>query len=245
MHISQIYITKQDTSTLPEKLSYINSNIGKLFPDAIHVIYNNSMLRDFISEKFSKDVVLAYDSLNPFAYKADLGRYCLLYELGGWYFDIAVRPVMRPDFPKGTEWVAFRSASSWANCCWNCSNAVIYSAPKNPILLNAIDMVIRNCKTGYYGTRSIDPTGPTLLGQALAAGGTNINHVYGDVLQLTPSHTLKNRAFILPNGAIFAWSKPWVSGSPVSLNSLGAEGTNDYHDLWAKQNIYNQDVLWD
>jgi mannosyltransferase OCH1-like enzyme len=245
MQISQIYLSSQKTTALPIKLRETTSSIEKLFPDETHIIYDNEMLRDFIAEKYSREVVLAYDSLVPYAYKADLGRYCLLYELGGWYFDIAVRLIMQPKVSQEIEWISFRDPNKWTNCSWSCSNAAIYSTQKNNILQTAIEMIIRNCKTGYYGIRSIDPTGPSLLGQALAANGTNNKHIIGDILALTPSHKITNRAFVLPNGSILAWSKPWLSGGPVSLNSLGAEGTNDYKELWAKRSIYQPDIIWE
>ena len=121
MQISQIYISNQNISSLPSKLKDISSNIKKFFPDAKHIIYNNEMLREFIIKNFSKEVVLAYDSLIPYAFKADLGRYCLLYELGGWYFDIAVKVIMRPKISKDIEWISFRDSNKWTNCSWTVS----------------------------------------------------------------------------------------------------------------------------
>ena len=245
MQISQIYISNQNISSLPSKLKDISSNIKKFFPDAKHIIYNNEMLREFIIKNFSKEVVLAYDSLIPYAFKADLGRYCLLYELGGWYFDIAVKVIMRPKISQDIEWISFRDSNKWTNCSWTTSNAAVYSIPKNNILLTAINMVIKNCKTGYYGFRSIDPTGPSLLGQALALNGTNSKHIIGDILPLTPNHKILNRAFVFPNGKILAWSKPWISGHPIDLTSLGAEGINNYKELWANGAIYQPNIIWD
>ena len=53
--------------------------------------WNNASLRDFISTTFSGDVLQAYDILKPLAYKADLGRLCLLHAFGGWYADISLK----------------------------------------------------------------------------------------------------------------------------------------------------------
>ncbi len=33
----------------------------------------------------------AFDRMKPYAYRADLGRYALLLQQGGWYFDIGTR----------------------------------------------------------------------------------------------------------------------------------------------------------
>lgn len=105
--------------------------------------------------------------------------------------------------------------------------------------------MIENCKQKYYGVKNIDPTGPSLLGQAMAANGTNTQHIIGDILALTPTHKITNRAFVLPDGNILAWAKPWLSNGPISLNSLGAEGTNDYKEMWSKRNIYNPNINWE
>jgi mannosyltransferase OCH1-like enzyme len=203
------------------------------------------MLRNFLVENFPKEVVLAYDSLMPYAYKADLGRYCLLYQLGGWYVDIALKIVMQPEVASHIEWISFRDSNRWTNCSWATSNALIYATPKNNILQIAIEKVIENCKQKYYGVKNIDPTGPSLLGQAMAANGTNTQHIIGDILALTPTHKITNRAFVLPDGNILAWAKPWLSNGPISLNSLGAEGTNDYKEMWSKRNIYNPNINWE
>ena len=45
--------------------------------------WNNQSLRDFIATSFPADVVNAYDVLKPLSYKADLGRFCLLYVFFG------------------------------------------------------------------------------------------------------------------------------------------------------------------
>ena len=36
-----------------------------------------------------------YESKGILQYRSDLARYCLLYELGGWYLDIALKPLIR------------------------------------------------------------------------------------------------------------------------------------------------------
>jgi hypothetical protein len=79
------------------------------------------------------------------------------------------------------------------------------------------------------------PTGPSLLGAALAANGGETNFVYGDYLELTPTHEQKNRAFVLPDGTIMAWSKPSGGGD---LTGIGAKGVNNYNELWAAKQIY-------
>jgi hypothetical protein len=65
--------------------------------------------------------------------------------------------------------------------------------------------------------------------------GSQADFVYGDYLELTPTHQQKNRAFVLPDGTILAWSKPSEGGD---LTGLGARGVNNYNELWHARRIY-------
>ena len=50
-------------------------------PEFTHYLYNDDMSRDFISNNFNSDVLYAYDSIIPYAFKSDLWRYCILYNM--------------------------------------------------------------------------------------------------------------------------------------------------------------------
>ena len=56
-----------------------------------YALYEQDGLRNFISSVYGGDVLWAYDRLKPYAYKADLGRYCLLHHFGGWYADLSLK----------------------------------------------------------------------------------------------------------------------------------------------------------
>ena len=60
----------------------------KLNPDFKIKYYSDKGSREFIKNNYSKDIINAYDSLIPGAYKADLFRYCVLYKYGGIYSDL-------------------------------------------------------------------------------------------------------------------------------------------------------------
>jgi len=135
------------------------------------------------------------------------------------------------------EWLAFRDIQRFSYTSWACATTVLYSKPDNIALTTAIEMIVNNCQEKYYGITPLCPTGPTLLGAALAANGGNPNFVYGDYLELTPTHEQKNRAFVLPDGTIMAWSKPSGGGD---LTGVGAQGVNNYNELWAARQVYAQ-----
>jgi len=235
MQVSQIFLTTNPEEKLSPFLEYATGTIDNIFPQAEHVIYNNESLRAFIAEHYGKEVVWAYDSLKPFSYKADLGRFCLLNVLGGWYFDIAIRAVNAVAVGERIKFLAFRDIQRFSYTSWACATTVLYSKPNNAALQTAIEMIVANCIEQYYGITPLCPTGPTLLGKALAFNGSQADFVYGDYLELTPTHQQKNRAFVLPDGTIMAWSKPSGGGD---LTGVGAKSVNNYNELWAARDVY-------
>lgn len=235
MEISQIYLSDSEDQSLSPFLQHATATVRNAFYNDNHTIYNKESLRRFIADNYNADVLWAYDSLRPYSYKADLGRFCLLNKLGGWYLDIAVRMVNPVEVGERIEWLAFRDIQRFSYTSWACATTILYSKPDNVALANAIDMIVENCQEEYYGITPLCPTGPTLLGRALASIGGNVNFVYGDYLELTPTHEQKNRAFVLPDGTIMAWSKPSGGGD---LTGVGAKGVNNYNELWAKREVY-------
>jgi mannosyltransferase OCH1-like enzyme len=234
MNISQVFISDTDDELSPF-LQHATDTVKAAFPTADHTIYTKESLRQFIADNYDTDVLLAYDCLKPYSYKADLGRFCLLNKLGGWYFDIAVRVENPVEIGDRIKFLAFRDIQRFSFTSWACATTVLYSQTANNALATAIDLIVQNCQEQYYGITPLCPTGPTLLGRALAMNGSDPDFIYGDYLELTPAHEQKNRAFVLPNGTIMAWSKPSGGGD---LTGLGAKGVNNYNELWAQRKIY-------
>jgi mannosyltransferase OCH1-like enzyme len=234
MNVSQIFLSDSDAELSPF-LKHATGTVQGAFPGADYQLYNKETLRNFISENYGESVVSAYDCLKPYSYKADLGRFCLLNKLGGWYLDIGVRMVNPVEVGERIDFLAFRDIQRFSFTSWACATTVLYSKPDNTALQFAIEMIVNNCKNKYYGITPLCPTGPSLLGAALAANGGETNFVYGDYLELTPTHEQKNRAFVLPDGTIMAWSKPSGGGD---LTGIGAKGVNNYNELWAARDVY-------
>jgi mannosyltransferase OCH1-like enzyme len=76
------------TTKLPPKMSENVNNLKNKNPEFKHHLYDDNDCREFIEKNYDKDVLHAFDSLIPGAYKADLWRYCILYKNGGIYLDI-------------------------------------------------------------------------------------------------------------------------------------------------------------
>jgi mannosyltransferase OCH1-like enzyme len=121
-------------------------------------------LSEFIKENFSEDVLNAYNSLIPGAYKADLWRYCILYKQGGIYIDVRYFPYNGFKFINLTEKEHF--VLDLPSCNTGISgiyNALMVCLPGNEILLKAINQIVENVSTKYYGNCWLEPTGPLLL----------------------------------------------------------------------------------
>ena len=236
MNVSQIYLSDSEDQELSPFLKYATSTVAKAFPGANHTTYNKRTLRQFIVDNYEGDVVWAYDKLRPFAYKADLGRFCLLKKLGGWYLDISIRMANPVQLDARTRFLGFRDIQKHSFTSWACSTSIIFSKTDNKVFGTTIDYIVRNCREEFYGRTPLCPTGPAVFGEALAAHRSQANYVFGDVLELTPAYQNKNKAFVLPNGTIMAWNKP-VEGGDIA--GLGAKGVNNYNEFWHARDVYN------
>jgi len=243
-HISQIFLSDKEEE-LPRFLSQATSSVSKNFADHIHKIYNNAELRDFIKSNYNSEVLWAYDSLRPFSYKSDLGRFCILYKKGGWYFDIAIKCVLKYKVEKKLDMICFRDEQRHSRTSWAVGGGIIWSQPSNEILLSAIEGIVQNCKDKWYGRTPLCPTGPALFGEAIAKNNRYKNIIFGDLVRPMVPFTRKNlpvlkriikSKFILPHNQVIALVKPAKGGD---LKSLGMLGSNNYNDFWHSKSVYN------
>lgn len=234
-HVSQIWLTDEPSDGLPSPLQAAMRSVRSTFPEHEHTLYDQRTLRAFLERHFPADVGAAYDRLTPYAYRADLGRYCLLHRLGGWYVDISVSMQTCPSLGDKVKLLAFRDIQLYSRSGWAMSTSLLFAKPGQPVFEAAIRRIVEHCRAEYYGLTPLCPTGPTVLGGALAAHGVDEQHVLGDYTILTPWHERKNHAFVMPDGTIVGWGKRAEGGD---LSALGARGVNNYNDLWYTRRVY-------
>lgn len=241
--LHQIYITDSN-QVLPPLLQEATETFRKSFPDHSYNLYNSEMLEEFIENNISKEALETYLKLKPYSYKKDFASYCLIYKLGGWYSDISIK------FLKGVQlnncdFLGFIDRGSGYiipnSIPYPLQVSLFFSKENNEIFAHAIDLVIENCKNEYYGRHPVCPTGPGVLGRALAINGIQPGNIIGEFTALTPHYENKNRSYILPNGEIIALHKnAWFPQSRGGeIKSFGCEGTNDYVEMYTNKNIYN------
>jgi mannosyltransferase OCH1-like enzyme len=231
MNISQIYISQ---SPMADHLVDCVKTVTSTHDIDTHTVYDHDSLRELISKNFDSVVVKAYDRLNPYSYKADLGKYCVLYALGGWYFDIAVRIHFRVVPGNSVETMAYRDMQNYSKTNYSVSCGAIYSQPGHPVFERAIEIVVDNCQKEHYGISPLCPTGPTVLGRAFVEQAPNENMLFGDYMYLTPTRFIPNPAFVLPDGRIHAYGKTSVGGD------LEALGTNNYNTFYDSKTVYKK-----
>jgi mannosyltransferase OCH1-like enzyme len=233
MNVFQIFIS-DSPAPLPPYLQQCIDSVKMAFPQHPYRLFDGEALRAFIAEQYGAEVVNAYDMLQPYAYKSDLGRYCLLQHFGGWYADVSVRMAGVMNLNPNTRSVAFRDVlqSSWTP--YACSNALLYAHAGDPVFQRAIDMVVENCRSRHYGVSTLCPTGPNLLGRAFAIEGPDRTRMFGELVLLTPAHEVKNHTFVARDGQIIAFKKPHGS----TLEMLGTQGTNNYSAIYAAGQVY-------
>lgn len=256
MKVHQILINFENTiPKLPKYIKFCQSQIQSLYPNSNYHLYSGKEIENILKNNFPKDILISYHSLKPYAYKADLARYCLLYLYGGLYIDLSILCLSSLTF-EDVDFFAFRDLPEFSDPWWAIINSIIYSKPKSIIMKTAIDLMVHHCKTQFYGTSAIDLGGPTLLGKAVMRSQENfhkvftngqVNHVDLKDLNVKEKNLKsfgydinKLTGFVLDQDKkVIALRKPTKGGD---IESLGLEGTNNYVNMWLNGNVYDKSI---
>jgi mannosyltransferase OCH1-like enzyme len=211
---------QQHVSTFKQHCSHIGRN---------HFIIGNDEIREIIKNHFDTSLLTAYDKISPHAYKADIGRYSVLYAYGGIYADLAMIFVNPVEPLQPHERACFCQGIAKANI----SNGFIYSRPGDPLLASALDMIIDRISNDYYGPNPVSITGPRLLGDALSRMPHEHYKLY-TVRALTRDLPHLNMAVLDASGRIICLRNKLKTG----VHELGLT-SSDYRVLWQDRKIYN------
>lgn len=211
------------TKLLPPLMQETVTIIKKVNPKFNYYLFDDNDCRQFIKNNFDKDVLYAFDSLIPGAYKADLWRYCVLYKKGGIYLDIKYRPYNGFQFINLTEKEHLVLDADGDGIY----NALMVCLPNNEMLWKAIQTIVHNVKTRYYGTNSLEPTGPKLIWALLNEQ---------DKQSLDMSHkvhySIENRFIYFGNYPVFKSYNGYVNEHHLYKKN------EHYSILWRKKKIY-------
>ena len=238
--IFQIYLSDAQLE-LPEGLRGCQDEVRRNFGQYAYRLFNRETLRAFVGSVYGGDVLWAYDQLKPYAYKADLGRYCLLHHFGGWYADVTLKVLAGAPLLPDTKLIYFYDHGNGPTQSGHfCQNGLFYAQKGLPLLADLISTVVRHCRERYIGPTALSPTGPGLFGRLIAQHVPQKGMHHGYFMQLTPHHKQKNRAYIGPKGEIIALHKSaWnPQATEGRLDAFGAKGVNTYTTMWLNKQVY-------
>ena len=135
--------TYYDKSKVPDKVYKI---IRKYAPEYKHIVYDDNDCIKFLTQfdkTFNKssefNLVDRFNSYRKGAHKADLFRYCYLYQYGGVYLDIKTE-LIQPLSTLITQDNSLYTVIARNNC--TIYQGIIASYPKHPILGNLVNQCI-------------------------------------------------------------------------------------------------------
>lgn len=237
-HLHSIYLTAGsagDPGQVPPRIALNLESFKLQHPAFTHTLYGNESGRDFIRRHFDGATLEAYDELVPLAYKADLLRYCLLYERGGIYADLSLNffaPLVEQ--PSAERLSVFRDGFSAAP--WIVSNSLLYAPARERLFEQCILSIIEHTRLRYYGINQLCPTGPNLLGRHLATTVPLHRLTCGETVRINKNPTTFSWAYVGQDHEVVAVNVKQGGG----LRSLGGPG-NDYNQLYAARTIYRSE----
>lgn len=225
-----------DGSALPPAIARNIASFREHHPTLPHVLYDQDAIRTFLRTQMEPDVAWAYEELLPYAYRADLARLCLLHEFGGVYADLSV--FFHAGLPvESGKMLVFRDRA--VDAPWIVSNTIIGAPPRAPALEAAIRMIVANCRRRYRGVSSLCPTGPVLLGKAIALHCEPEQIHLGEASNVSQREAAEAIVFVdTTDGRLIGYrSKPGAGLHGLGLDS----GVNNYNDFYYARLIYAAD----
>jgi hypothetical protein len=223
--VHQIMFTCDRDALLPLAAQEIRSNAG----GNPYRMWSLEDARGLIRDVYGLEVLSAFDILRPFSYKADLARYCIVNHFGGIYMDLSVTDFLGFDVGDH-EFVGFRDPNN-AGTSWKVATHMFYSTKDSPILQAGICECVANVGQRFYGKDPHFPTGPSVLGRAVA------NHSLEARVQIGDYWWLKRRRnkYTLPGQGVIARGKV---GGRYRGGISGVPGGNNYNLMWREGTIY-------
>lgn len=230
--IHQIYISNNNELPSDQILEKIN-NLKNLYSDYEYKLWNNNTIREFLKESFDLSVLEAYDTLLPYAFKADLARYCILYKYGGYYFDIAISLEEKIEY--NYDAVLYENTfdknvfgvEEWLDVIEN--DALFFKDPEHPLLKEMIKRIENNVYELYYGHHPLCITSPILL--------HTVYHKLNDTsIKLGKIKNINGKFVGILDDKITYYRKDIKFAH--NLEAMGCKGTNDYEKMWFDGNVY-------
>lgn len=212
-----------DLSKYNSIMSFIELN-----PEYEYMFFDDNTCYNYIKNNYDEITLNAYNKLKPTAYKADLFRACVLYKMGGCYFDIKQinRVPLRDLINTDQELLLCKDAQPFT-----LYNAFMLCSPNNLIMKKIIDSIIENVNNNYYGSCPLCPTGPCLLYKIVPHYKTNIENKF--------NHLVYSHYKIRHKGHIYNNKDKKIIISTAYRGYYKKNNKSYYSNLWHNKDIYN------
>jgi hypothetical protein len=228
--VHQVMFTLDHDAPIPPRAEEIRSRVG----GDLYRLWSLDDTRALIGDVYGSEVLRTFDMLRPYSYKADLARYCITNHFGGAYLDLSVNDFR--GFDVGDfDFVGFRDPNNDATS-WKVATHMFYSTKESPILRACIAECVENVNRRFYGKDPHFPTGPSVLGRAIASCSVEMKVQIGDFWALKG----RRAKYTLPGQGVIGRGK--VAGRNLGGVS-GVRGGNNYNLMWQEGTIYGADDL--
>ena len=148
--------TTWHTKNIPPNMYNNFESLKEKNPELTFHFYDETDCKLFIQQYFDKSVYHAYIKLVPSSYKSDLWRYCVLYVNGGTYIDIKYNTIngcKLIDLYNREQFVYdhYKRGTIWEKDEMGLYTSLIIVKPKNQILFQCIQKIVKYCEHNYYG----------------------------------------------------------------------------------------------
>lgn len=214
----------------------IRTSLSKLYDGKPIQVLSKTDIQQIISNNFDRKVLESYNKLEPYSYKSDLAKYCILYKFGGMTIDLPIMLTQKLSISDGKHIVCFRDAYGAGMSPWAMATNLIMARPGREEMLYAIDLIVKHCQDEYYGSNFLDPTGPGVFGRALAAIDRANDLQVGEFRHLTGNGS-RGLGFVDADGAIVGLRMKTIG---ADLSHIGVKGTNNYAEIYKSRHIYGE-----
>jgi len=226
---------------LPTHMHNVRDQNMKDNPEFEFILFDDADCSQFIYSNFSDDVIHAYESIIPGAFKADLWRACILYVYGGIYIDIKFRchnGFRLYALLEKEHFVIDRPIEgTWETDYYGIYNAFMVCKPRNEYLLTIINNIVKNVKERSYGFNALYPTGPGLYGKVILK---NIKHQRASFNDHELYFSRKATHIQWKQYDIF---RIYPEYRQEQQTMLELSGERTYMDLWGSQQVYRDFTL--
>ena len=152
---------------MPYHMSEVVKRHIEMNPEFEVYIYSEAEAVSFLKEHFDPDVLDAYYSFKPSAFRSDLFRYCVLYVKGGIYLDTKIDfSVPLKDLIYDSNPLLVGTVDKWCNGK-GVANGFMIAPPKSDLMANLIEEIVNASEARLYNMNGLDVTGPCMIGRII------------------------------------------------------------------------------